>query len=238
MRVKERHPGERIVLLFADTMMEDSDLYRFLVDSSAQLGLPITRIADGRTPWELFRDKRYIGNSRSAPCSVHLKRELLDQWHKQHCNPTETTLHFGLDWTEPHRLIRIRDAKASWVCEAYMTEAPYLDKHQMLGWMRREGLRPPRLYALGFSHNNCGGFCVKAGHAHFALLFRQLPDVYQFHETEERKLQKLVGPNYTILKDRTGGEVKPLSLAGFRQRLEAKESFDEFDFGGCGCAVE
>ncbi|WP_245716008.1 hypothetical protein [Micromonospora peucetia] len=49
-------------------MTEDPDLYRWLDDSSAQLGVLITRVADGRTPWQLFHDVRYLGNSRIAPC--------------------------------------------------------------------------------------------------------------------------------------------------------------------------
>lgn len=237
MRVKQRHLGEDIVLLFADTKMEDQDLYRFLNDSSKQLVIPIIRIADGRTPWGVFEDQNIIGNSRMAPCSQELKRKILDNWLKNNCYPGSTVIHFGIDWTEFHRLERLRKTKPKWTCEAYMTEPPYLSKADMLSWMKREGLQPPRLYALGFHHNNCGGFCVKAGQAQFALLLKTMPERYAFHEQRERELRSRIG-DYGILSDRSGGKRRQISLEEFRKRVEAKETYDEFDFGGCGCALD
>jgi hypothetical protein len=31
------------------------------------LGVPVTVVADGRTPFEVFADQRFLGNSRLAP---------------------------------------------------------------------------------------------------------------------------------------------------------------------------
>src|SRR5215218_1286101 len=56
-RVDTHGPGG-MTLLFADTQAEDDDLHRFLDDASANLGLPVTRIADGRDPWQVFHDDR------------------------------------------------------------------------------------------------------------------------------------------------------------------------------------
>jgi len=57
--VKDRlQKREKMVLLFADTRMEDEDLYRFLVDSSQYLNCPIIRLQDGRDPWEVFFDEK------------------------------------------------------------------------------------------------------------------------------------------------------------------------------------
>jgi hypothetical protein len=64
MRVVERYGRDHTTLLFCDTMQEDEDLYRFLYEGAAIIGVPVTRIADGRTPWEVFRDERYLGNSK------------------------------------------------------------------------------------------------------------------------------------------------------------------------------
>src|ERR1019366_4527713 len=79
-RVVERYGTARVTLLFADTLIEDHDSYRFLAESAYDLGLPVTRIADGRTPWEVFRDERFLGNSRIDPCSKILKRNLCARW--------------------------------------------------------------------------------------------------------------------------------------------------------------
>lgn len=237
-RVVERHGTERVVLLFADTMMEDEDLYRFIEQASANVGVPLTRIADGRTPWEVFEDERMIGSNRFDPCSKHLKRILLDRWHKKNGDPEKTTLHFGLNWDEEHRLERLRERKSPWKVCGYMTEKPLMEKGQMIEWLKREGIQPPRLYALGFNHNNCGGFCVKSGQAQFALLLRTMPERYRFHEENEERLRKVLGWRHTILRVTENGKTTGVSLKEFRERIEAQGTFDQNEWGGCGCAVE
>lgn len=235
----ERHGFEDVTLLFADTLMEDWDLYRFLDDASAKLGVGVTRVSEGRSVWELFEEKGMLGNSRFPLCSVMLKREVLDGWRKKHCDPAETTVYVGLDWTEPHRLEQTRKALPDWKVEAPMIDEPLWDKCRMLDELRRLGIKPPRLYEMGFPHNNCGGFCVKAGQAHFAHLLRTMPERYAFHEAKERALRARVGKDYSILNDRRGnGKKKTLTLEMLRRRIEAGESFDRNDWGGCGCSLE
>lgn len=237
-RVVERHGKEGVVLLFADTKMEDEDLYRFLDEAAANVGAPLVKIADGRTPWEVFDDEKMLGNTRFDPCSKHLKRLLLDRWQKASCGPAMTVLHFGLDWTEADRLERLRARREGWQVEGYMTEEPYLTKEQMLDWLRREGIEPPRLYGLGFHHNNCGGFCIKSGQAQFALLLKTMPERYAYHEGMEEAFRIRHNFRHTILRDRRGGQTRTMSLREFRERIEAKQSHDEHEWGGCGCAVD
>jgi len=237
-RVIERHGKEGVALLFADVMMEDEDLYRFNGEVAQWLGVPITRISLEMTPWQLFAKEGMIGNSKSPLCSVRLKREPLDRWHRAHTMELTTTRHIGIDWTESHRLDSLRERKPSWRIEAPMCEAPYWDKCKMLSEIRGIGIEPPRLYAFGFPHNNCGGFCVKAGHAQFALLLRTMPERYAWHEAQEEKLRDQVG-DFSVLVDRRGdGKKKPLTMRQFRLRIEAGESFDRDDWGGCGCALD
>ena len=54
----KRLPPEDMTLLFADTKIEDEDLYRFLDESAKNVGAPLVKVQDGRTPWEVFKDKR------------------------------------------------------------------------------------------------------------------------------------------------------------------------------------
>lgn len=117
-RVIQRFGKDEVTLLFADTMIEDEDLYRFNVDAAAYFGVPITRIADGRTPWDVMRDERIVGNSRIDPYSKLLKRELLGKWMRANSVEMAATLYLGLDWTEVHRLTRLRDRKPGWTIEA------------------------------------------------------------------------------------------------------------------------
>jgi len=136
--------------------MEDEDLYRFLADASANVGVPLVRTAEGRTPWEVFKDERFLGNTRVDPCSKILKRQWLDRWLEENRSREDTVCHVGIDWSEEHRFTKLRDRRAEdgWRYEAPLCDEPYLTKKQILTWMEGEGVRPPRLYSMGFPHNN------------------------------------------------------------------------------------
>jgi hypothetical protein len=242
-RLAQQPEIDKITLLFADTMMEDEDLYRFLPEAVASIEKDATveyvRIADGRDPWQVFIDVRFIGNSRVDPCSRILKRQLMDDWRKENCKPSKTISYLGIDWTEIHRLDRTRTRVPEWRYEAPMCEEPYLSKKQMIDWLKAEGIQPPRLYEMGFAHNNCGGFCIKAGQAQFRTLLRKMPDRYRYHEEKEQEVMAALGSEATILRNRKGEDSIPLSLKVFRERLQQQpDLFDKFDVGGCGCALD
>lgn len=236
-RVVERHGSDGVVLLFADTKMEDEDLYRFLDEAAINVGAPLVVIADGRNPWEVFRDEKMMGNSRVDLCSRILKRELLFKWQKEHCSPNDCVIHFGVDFTESHRLDGVRNRYPDWKCEGYMTEPPYLNKRMILEWIKDEGIEIPRLYKIGAHHNNCGMFCIKSGQAQFALLFRTMPERYKWHEDQEEITRKIVG-DHTILKRKVDGVTKKITLKQFREDIERQVAFDLDEWGGCGCALD
>ncbi len=235
-RIAERHGTDRMTLLFADTLIEDEDLYRFLEDAAENIGVPITRIADGRTPWEVFRDVRYLGNTRADPCSRILKRDLLDAWRTNNCDPVETIMVIGIDWSESHRLKRLQQRLPDWKVIAPMCEKPMLTKRGMLRWAEREGLQVPRLYKMGFPHNNCGGACIKAGQSQFLHLLKMMPERYAEWERHEQEMREFLGrTDIAILRDRQGGTTKPLTLRQLRERRNEAVS-DSGEWGGCGCA--
>ena len=237
-RVAAQHGTENLTLVFADTLMEDPDLYRFLEEAAANVGGRLIRIAEGRTPWEVFADKRFLGNSRVDPCSRILKREFLDAWRAERFDPADTIVYLGIDWTEEHRYLRAIPRFLPWKLAAPLCEPPFISKAQMLADLEANGIKPPRLYELGFPHNNCGGFCVKAGHSQFKLLLQTMPDRYAEHEAQEERLRAVLG-DVSILTDRRGdNKKKPLTLKTFRQRVEQGEAVDRFDWGGCGCAID
>jgi hypothetical protein len=152
MRVAMRHGTDTLVLLAADTRVEDPDLWRFVADSAAHLSVKPVIVADGRTPWQVFADQRFLGNSLIAPCSLHLKQKPCRAWLTEHVDPADTILYVGIDWAEQGRIPGIVKGWAPWQVEFPMCDPPYLTKQQMLDWARAEGLRPPRLYDDGFTH--------------------------------------------------------------------------------------
>lgn len=237
-RVVQEHGTGNVTLLFADTLMEDEDLYRFNKDAERLLQKELTVISDGRNPWQLFMDERMIGNSRIDLCSKNLKRNLLWRWVKKRYKPSECVVHLGLDWTEEHRLKKVRERMPGWDVQAPMMFPPLLDKCAMTKAMEKIGLAPPRLYGMGFPHNNCGGFCVKAGQAQFALLLKTMPERYAWHECREQDAREHIGKDVSILKRVKDKVTHPMTLRDFRKRVESGEWYDKTDWGGCGCAID
>lgn len=235
-RVVEKYGKDDVVLLFADTLIESRGLYRFRDAAAEYLGVTLTVIADGRTPWQVFKDERFLGNSLTDPCSKKLKRELLDRWCSANCSVDDTVRYCGIAWDEYHRFDVLQERLKPWQVEAPMCDPPYLTKCDMQKEAVALGLPLSEAYTDGFPHDNCGGGCVKAGQAQFALLHKIRPAVYAEWEREEEGVRQHLGKDVSILKDRRGGTTKPMTLAAFRQRIETGD-YDHHEWGGCGCGV-
>lgn len=282
-RVAERGPA---TMLFADTIVEDNDLYRFVIEAAANVAgvepskrfsmllqyarnLPydpengyrerkkalshlrtaamednpkLVWVADGRTPFEVFHDDRFLGNSRLANCSKFLKIVPCRNWLERQA--LAKRLFVGIDWTEIHRLPAIRKGWLPYKAEAPLTKRPFIDKSQMKDWLCAEGVELPQGYGEGFPHNNClNQGCVRGGHGYWQLMLRIRPEAYRNTELEEERLRVDLGKDVSMLKDRfvrNGQEnVVPLTLREFRERIEAQP---ELDFGvegeACGCFTE
>ena len=245
-RVAERHGTADLFLVFADVggqhtsphMGEDEDTYRFIREAAANVGGELVWLNEGRDIWQVFKDDRFLGNSRLANCSKFLKQQPARAWLDANCDPADTTVYVGIDWTETHRLPAIVRNYQPFKAEAPMTEPPLLGRADMIDACIAEGIEIPRLYRAGFQHNNCGGFCVRAGQAQMELLLREHPERYAYHEAKEQELREHLGKDVAILRDRTGGTATPLTLRAFRERVESQpELFDDLDWGGCGCFV-
>jgi hypothetical protein len=236
-RVADNHGTANLTLLFTDTLIEDEDLYRFLVDAAKDIGVQYLHLADGRTPWDVFEDVKYLGNSRIAPCSHILKQQQARNWVEANCIPADTTLYVGIDWTESHRLEGAQKGWAPWRVEAPLCSEPFDTKADLLVDLEARGIAPPRLYGMGFAHNNCGGGCVRSGQGQFALLHEKLPETYAKWRAGEKRIRDYLGKDVAILRDRTGGKVTPLPLDEFEKRI-AKKNYDEYEIGGCGCFLD
>lgn len=92
----------------------------------------------------------------------------------------------------------------------------------MLEQLKEIGIRPPRLYDMGFPHNNCGGFCVKAGQSQFRLLLKTMPERYAEHERQEEELRQYLGKDVAILRRTIQGKAVPLTLRQLRLEAEVK----------------
>jgi hypothetical protein len=198
-------------------------------------------IADGRSVWDVFYDGRYLGNGHLAPCSHILKQKTAGKWMKQNFKPDEAILYLGIDWTEDHRRKAPIKGWAPFQVEFPMCEEPYLIKSEMIEMLSEVNIEVPYLYKLDFPHNNCGGFCVRAGQGKMAKFQDKLPELYDIHAEEEKKFRKWIDKDVSILRRQTKGVKTALTMEMLKEELqdsEKRKQIDMFDIGGCGCFVD
>jgi len=233
----EKYGKENVELVFCDTKSEDEDLYRFLDDTEKYLDKKIIKLVDGRDIWECAYNDNFVYNSRIANCSPNLKMKPFRKYIKQF-NPNEIIVHIGYDYTEVHRFERTQPHYLPIKIESLIMETS-LTKYDMKDELCKMGIVLPKLYQLGFAHNNCGGFCFRAGIGHFKQLYKMLPERYDYHMNKELGLIEQIGKDVSILKRVRNGNKINLTLFDLKKEFEQGDmqlSFDEeFDIGGCNC---
>ncbi len=240
-RLLESVPRGSVLSLFCDTKYEDEDTYAWGRAAVDALGVLRVEIADGRNIWQLFRDRRMIGNTRIDPCSEDLKRKLARKWMEaEFPDPATAIVVVGIHAEEGHRLPAIQANWAPYAVRAPLNEGKIIGLSELERWAADAGLWKQQLYLDGFPHANCGGRCVKQGHGGFIRLLELRPAKFLEMEREEESMRRYLGKDVAILRDRRGGTTKPLTLRALRERVEQgrRDECDLFDVGGCGCFTD
>jgi 3'-phosphoadenosine 5'-phosphosulfate sulfotransferase (PAPS reductase)/FAD synthetase len=231
--VIKKYGRDNITLYFMDTNWEDKDLYRFLNDLESYWEKDIVKLKDGRTPLQVGEDVKFILNSRVRQCSFQLKIKPFTDMIKKHSKPV--TIHLGLDWSEEHRMEAPKknyEAIEGVSVDYPLTWKPIPTKKYseiVESW----GIEIPRLYKMGFPHNNCGGRCVAQGKGEWRRLKRMFPERFEEVAEWEDKMRKELpkAKDKSILKDVT---LKELARVG-QDQMDMFEGVAEDSFS-CFCA--
>ena len=144
----------------------------------------------------------------------------------------------GIDITEEHRLARLQPRKLPYVYRSTLVEDGRMISKD---YSNQHGIVPPRLYSLGLGHNNCGGFCPKAGVGHYAKLLTGDRQQYMKIESMEQDVYDTVPNARPFLRWHENGKITYNTLKDFRMSIEKQGTLlnedDSMDFGGCGCAI-
>lgn len=231
-RVFQKYPVDQVVIVFMDTLVEDSDNYRFAdeVRSHWREVYGAERFVDleeGRTPLEVSEDKQIIPNQKIAPCTFVLKVEPFKRWLETVSHPA--TIHIGFDYTEVHRCDSVQrnygelgfdvDFPLLWKPIEFR---PY-EEVSRADW----GIEPPRMYRMGYTHANCGGCCVKQGQGDWLRTLINFPERFAKYEAwEERMRGEDKYSSYAFLRDFRGGDVTPMTLRQLRERHKEERSLN------------
>jgi len=233
----DKYGKENVTLLFADTLMEDEDLYRFKDEGVAFLGCELVTLTNGKTPFEIFKQEKFMGNSMVDPCSKILKREPLIKWFTSLYAVDEAQMHLGIDYSESHRLDSVQKRMSPYIYRSTLVEEGRIINKD---YSEQFGIRRPRLYDWKLGHNNCGGFCIKAGLGHYKALYEANPERYREFESKEQEVYDVIGATYPFLKKTENKVLRRLTLKQYREEflMQGKvTALESQEYGGCGCAI-
>jgi hypothetical protein len=173
-----------------------------------------------RNPLTVAEQKVIIPNERRAPCSHELKILQFRRYIAQ--LPKPLTIMLGMDWKEQHRLEAPRKA---YEALGYQVDYPLMWKPWELrpyqDVIREEwGIEPPRLYAMGFPHNNCGGRCIKQGVKEWLRLRYHFPKRFEAMKQGELAQRAKGGARAThaICSEERNKVRSPLTLEEIERR--------------------
>lgn len=186
-RAIDRYGRENVALWFADTKAEDPDLYRFLHDLMDRWGGTLYWYTDGRTPQEVWDQKKLIPNSLIAPCTYELKVKPFRQFIA--AMPKLPVVYIGFKSHEVRRQVN--------TTESYAAAMPDVQVEYPLLWEPVEtrrledlcepelGIELPLLYRLGYEYNNCSGVCCRSGKECWLRTLEHFPERYAEKERWE-----------------------------------------------------
>lgn len=190
--------GNRVVIVNAFIEEEHPDNRRFLADCEKWFERSVTILRDtkyGSSTHEVWRRKRFIKGAVGAPCSFHLKRDLLDAFRLD-----GDKIVIGFTREEVDRFENLQDRLKEYEVIAPLIEAN-LSKVDCLAMIERAGIELPAMYRLGFHNANCIG-CPKGGAGYWNKIREVFPE--QFHQIAD--IQESIGAGANFLRNRRTGE--------------------------------
>lgn len=195
-RAIDKYGRGRVELVFADTLWEDDDNYRFLDDLERHFAMPITRLISGLTPLDDADNEHIIPNQKLAKCSNHLKVDVIKAYVQDwQANGYAVVMVIGYDWKDAQPrgdkpLGRLPGPRKAWGAIGVDVAYPLLDTPVCMdsnAVVKSWGIKPPRMYQQGYRHANCGGRCVKQGRGDWRRTLINYPARFAEVEAWERK---------------------------------------------------
>ncbi|MEI7507856.1 MAG: hypothetical protein WCJ62_00150 [Flavobacterium sp.] len=166
---------------------EDEDNRRFLRDVETWLGVKIESAVNPKYPtssaYDVWAHRNYMSGVSGAVCTVELKKRARQIWEQT--NKAEWHV-LGFTVDEKHRFDRFVLTERGNVLPVLIDAG--LTKQDCLDRIVAAGIKPPRVYSLGFPNANCIG-CVKAtSPTYWNLVRRTHPEAFQQRAEQSRGL--------------------------------------------------
>lgn len=164
-----------VQIINAFLLEEHADNRRFASECEEWFARPVTVLRDekyGASVIEVFRRRQYMKGPKGAPCSMELKRKVLDAWKQP-----DDVMVFGYTAEEADRLDDFRELNPDRPVIAPLVDAG-LTKDDCKAMVERAGIALPAMYLMGYDNANCIG-CVKGGEGYWRAIREDFPDYFE-----------------------------------------------------------
>lgn len=161
------------VVAYCETGAEDHDNERFMRDCEQWFATTVTRLKNDkwRDTWHVWETRRFLSGIAGAPCTGELKAaprlafQMPDDIH---------VFGYTADANDVRRAEALRENWPDIHIKTPLIDAG-ITKAACLSMVLSAGIKPPRVYAMGFSNANCIP-CVKATSPdYWALVRKEFP---------------------------------------------------------------
>ena len=193
-------------VIFMDTKNEHLDTERFRLDCEKWYGQSIEVISAIPDKYESIQDTWYrhqsLNVANGAICSSVLKRRLREDWQRQNEYSHQV---FGFEFEQSEfkraKAMGLNHPQAKPIFPLLMMG---LTKEDCMRMVVDAGIKPPEMYALGFTNNNCFGTgCVQGGVGYWKKIQREFPDKFEAMAKVEHDLTNQKGKPVTCLRDQS-----------------------------------
>ncbi|MEN4918231.1 hypothetical protein ABE485_06130 [Achromobacter spanius] len=185
-----------VQIINAFIKQEHEDNRRFLADCERWFDRPIVQLRDQTYDADIiqvFRRVQFMKGPRGAPCTLRLKRKLLDDWSR----PGDVIV-FGFTAEEADRWEDWQERNPTRPALAPLVTAG-LGKEDCKAMVLRTGIALPAMYVMGYENANCRG-CVKGGEGYWRAIRADFPDEFEAIS----QVQDELGPGSWFLRYRSG----------------------------------
>ena len=212
-------------VVYCDTGGEHPSNLKFLSDIEKLIGKEIKVLKNEKYKdhFEVFKTG-YINGIYGAKCTTELKKKLRLKYQR----PDDIHI-FGYTLEEKSRAEKFEHYNPELFVDWILIEKG-ITKENCLGILWQRGIKLPKMYELGYNHNNCIG-CVKGGMGYWNQIRKDFPEHFNKMAEIERNIE------HSIFRDKETNEriyLDELDPSAGNFKKEPPISCDL----SCGLAVE
>tara|TARA_Y100001963_G_scaffold142818_1_gene212892 strand:- start:394 stop:1137 length:744 start_codon:yes stop_codon:yes gene_type:complete len=170
-------------IVYCDTGGEHESNKKFLKDCEKWIGKNITILKNEKYEdhFDVFLKTRYLNGIKGARCTTELKKNLRIKYQK----PNDIHI-FGYTLEEKNRAEKFENNNPELFVDWILIENG-VSKENCLGVLWQSGIKLPKMYKLGYNHNNCIG-CCKGGMGYWNKIRKDFSEYFDKMANIEREI--------------------------------------------------